>query len=232
MKEVALVTGAARGIGRAIAERLAADGFRVIAADRDMPAAAEGITPLVLDVTDRAAVQAALAGLDGPVDVLVNNAGVYSDRPFMDLTEADFAAMLSVNLIGVFIVSQEVLGAMPDGGRIVTIASRAYLGARNMGHYGASKAAVVALTRTMAIEFAHRDIAVNAIAPGLVDTPILDGLTPERRADLARLQPTGRLGDPRDVAAAAAYLASPQTGFITGQVLIVDGGKSLGGVWM
>ncbi|RAI01639.1 short-chain dehydrogenase [Acuticoccus sediminis] len=232
MNRLALVTGAARGIGRAIAERLAADGFTVVAADRDLPDAADGITPIRLDVTDRLAVKAALTGLDRPVDVLVNNAGVYSDRPFMELTEADFEAMLAVNLMGVFIVSQEVLRSMPDGGRIVTVSSRSYLGARNMGHYGASKAAVVALTRTMAIEFADRDIAVNAIAPGLVETSILDQLTPERRADLARLQPTGRLGQPQDIAAAAAYLAAPATQFITGQVLIVDGGKSLGGVWM
>lgn len=228
MSRLALVTGAARGIGRAIAERLAADGMRVLAADRDAVAPGEGLTPLRLDVTDRAAVADALASV-GPLDVLVNNAGIYSDRPFMELTEADFQAMLSVNLMGVFHLSQEALKTMADGARIINIASRAYQGARNMGHYGASKGAVVALTRTMAIEFAGRDIAVNAIAPGLVETDILSGLSPQRRADLARLQPTGRLGRAQDIAEAVAYLAAPATAFITGQVLIVDGGKSLVG---
>lgn len=239
---LAVVSGAARGIGRAIAGRLAADGLQVACLDRDGNAAADAAAEIAesggtaegfeVDVRDRACVADALARLGAPVDILVNNAGVYSDKPFMEVTERDFEDMIGVNLIGLFVLSQETLRAMPNGGRIVNVASRSFLGARNMAHYGASKAAVVGLTRTMAIEFAERDIAINAIAPGLVDTPILDQLSQERKEALRRLQPTGRLGTPADIAAAVSYLADPRTGFITGHVMIVDGGKSLGGVWM
>lgn len=239
---LAVVSGGARGIGRAVIGRLAEDGFRVACLDCDGDAAARaaagirdagGVAEgLEVDIRDRRSVADALSRLADPVDVLVNNAGIYSDKPFMDVTERDFEDMLGVNLIGLFVLSQEVLRAMPDGGRIINIASRSFLGARNMAHYGASKAAVVGLTRTMAIEFAERDICVNAIAPGLIDTPILDQLSDDRREALRGLQPTGRLGTPADIAAAVSYLADPRTGFITGHIMIVDGGKSLGGVWM
>lgn len=240
-KKLAVISGGARGIGRAVLSRLAQDGFQVACLDRDGPSAATAAAEIneadgdavgfEVDVRDRASVIAALSELGRPVDVLINNAGVYSDKPFMDVTEADFEEMLSVNLIGLFVLSQEVLRTMPDGGRIVHMTSRSFLGARNMAHYGASKAAVAGLTRTMAIEFANRDIAVNAIAPGLVDTPILDQLDEGRREALRKLQPTGAMGKPEEIAAAVSYLADPRTGFITGQIMIVDGGKSLGGVW-
>jgi 3-oxoacyl-[acyl-carrier protein] reductase len=241
-KQLAVVSGAARGIGRAVLSRLAHEGFCVACFDRDGGAAAKAADEVneeggeaigvEVDVRERSSVVAALSELGRPVDVLVNNAGVYSDKPFMSVKEADFEEMLSVNLIGLFVLSQEVLRTMPDGGRIIHMASRSYLGARNMAHYGASKAAVVGLTRTMAIEFADRNIAVNAIAPGLVDTPILDQLDEKRREALRELQPTGRMGKPEDVAATVSYLADPRAGFVTGQILVVDGGKSLGGVWM
>lgn len=239
MAETAVVTGAARGIGRAIAARLARDGYRVLLLDRDQAdaeAAARALRDLGflaasagLDIRDRGAVSEALDAHAPAAQVLVNNAGIFSDKPFMSLTENDFEVMLGVNVVGSFVVAQEVLKRMPDGGRIVHIASRAVLGQRNNAHYAASKSALIGLTRTMAMELGPRGITVNAIAPGLIDTPMLGGLSEARRAELIRLQPTGRMGTPEDIAHAAAFLASPASGFITGHVLFVDGGKSLGG---
>ena len=147
----------------------------------------------------------------------------------MEVTNADFRRAYEVNLIAVATLTQEAVRTMPEGGRIVNIASRAYLGAKNHAHYVASKAAVVGYTRASAMELAPRGILVNAIAPGLIDTPLLRALSPERLAAQLALQPTGAAGLPEDVAHAVAFFASAQTSFVTGQVLFVDGGKSLGG---
>jgi 3-oxoacyl-[acyl-carrier protein] reductase len=237
-RRVAVVSGAARGIGRCIAARLARDGFFVACLDWDEAGAEQAAGELRaqghdargfgVDVRDRQSIQHCLNELDASIDVLVNNAGIYSDAPFMEIDETQFLEILSVNLVGLFILSQEAVRRMGDGGRIVNIASRSYLGARNMAHYAASKGGVVSLTRSMAMELAGRNIAVNAIAPGLIDTTILNDLSEERRGDLLKLQPTGRMGRPEDVANMVAFLSAPDTEFITGQVLIVDGGKSLG----
>jgi len=237
-KPLALVTGGAGGMGLATVERLARDGYAVVMVDRDEALATRETERLmalgldvrcrVLDLTDEAAVRGLVQSLP-PVSALVNNAGVFDERKFMDVASADFRRAYEVNLIAVATLTQEVARTMPEGGRIVNIASRAYLGARNHPHYVASKAAVVGYTRASAMELAHRGILVNAIAPGLIDTPILRALTPERLAAQLALQPTGKAGRPEDIAQAVAFLVSPQTGFITGQVLFVDGGKSLGG---
>lgn len=235
---LALVTGGASGMGLATVERLARDGFAVVMVDRDAPLAhkecdrlrAQGldVQAHIVDLADEAAVRAMVQALR-PISALVNNAGIFTERKFHEVTTADFKLALDVNLMAVAILTQEVTKTMPQGGRIVNIASRAYLGAKNHPHYVASKAAVVGYTRASAMELAHREILVNAIAPGLIDTPILRALTPERLAQQLALQPTGKAGRPEDIAQAVSFLVAPNTGFITGQVLFVDGGKSLGG---
>ncbi len=230
--ETALVTGAARGIGRGIVERLAADGYRVIALDRldvvhELAEISGTIETLVADVQDRAGI-AAIMERFAPLDVIVNNAGITSTHRFEDLTEQDFRDNFDVNTLGTFIVAQEGARRMRNGGRIVNIASRSFAGAPQMAHYVASKAAVVGLTRAMAIDLSPRDIRVNAVAPGVVDTEMLHYMTPERQAEMLSWQLLGRIGQPEDIARAVAFLASRDNRYMTGQVLIVDGGRSLG----
>ncbi len=237
-KPLALVTGGASGMGLATVERLARDGFSVVMVDRVQALATKETERLrglgldvqcrVVDLTDEAAVRQMVQALP-PVSALVNNAGVFDERKFMEVTSDDFRRAYEINMIAAATLTQEVARRMPDGGRIVNIASRAYVGARNHPHYVASKAAIVGYTRASAMELAPRGILVNAIAPGLIDTPILRALTPERLAAQLALQPTGQAGRPEDIARAVAFLVSPEMGFITGQVLFVDGGKSLGG---
>jgi 3-oxoacyl-[acyl-carrier protein] reductase len=231
---LALVTGAARGIGRAIAERLASDGLRVLACDIDADALAaqarqdDTIRGVALDCRDRPAV-AALFEREGPVQVVVNNAGIASEMvPALDLTREAFQRMLAVNLRGTFIVAQEAARRMPAGGRIINIASRGYLGGAGAGHYVASKAGVVGLTRAMAIELRWREINVNAVAPGMVDTRMLSGFTDAMRHSLERREPAGRAANPSTIASIVAFLASPDADQINGQVLLADVGKTLG----
>lgn len=235
---LALVTGGASGIGRAIVERLAEDGFNVIVVDLNRQLADEVVAglrnrglaaePRVIDITDDAAVRSLIAELP-PLSALINNAGIFKDQPFENCTPADFRRTYEINMIATFSFAQAALAKMSEGGRIVNIASRAYLGAKNQLDYVASKGAVVSFTRALAMEVIKRGILVNAVAPGLIDTPILRGLSPDRLQAQLALQPTGKAGRPEDIANAVSFLASPRTDFITGQVLFVDGGKSLGG---
>lgn len=234
---VAVVTGAAGGIGLASATRLAEDGFHVwmfdLSADRVNAAAAAlierglSVSSAGIDLRDEAAVKEAIKAMPR-LDVLVNNAGIFDVIEFDDLTAADLRRMTEVNYIPVFTVSQAAARRMPEDGRIINIASRSWLGARSIAHYAASKAAVVGLTRAMALDLAPKRILVNAIAPGVIETAILDAWDEDARAALAARQPIGRLGQPEDIAAVVGFLADPRTGFITGQTLIVDGGASVG----
>lgn len=238
MNAVALVTGAAGGMGRVIVRRLAQDGFSVVAADRadgpltelEQQLKMEGldIQTRVVDLAQEAAIAALLDGLPA-LSALVNSAGLFDERDFFKLTQEDFRRMYELNLIAAATLTQRAAARMSAGGKIINIASRAYLGARHHAHYVASKAALVGYTRASAMELAPRGILVNAIAPGLIDTPMLRALTPERLAAQLALQPTGKAGTPEDIANAVSFLAAPGMSFITGQVLFVDGGKSLGG---
>ncbi|MBB4018435.1 3-oxoacyl-[acyl-carrier protein] reductase [Chelatococcus caeni] len=237
-RPAAIVTGAGAGIGRAIAMALADDGYRVIVAERDGERAAQTVALIreaggaaeaaVLDICDSAACAQLIAGT-GELAVLVNNAGIFDVKDVFALTPEDFRRMYDVNLVALFGLSQAAARVMKPGGRIVNIASRAMLGARHYAHYVASKAAVAGLTRAMALEFADRDITVNAVAPGVIETEMLRARSDTNLDALRALQPSGRLGESQDIAHAVAFLASPKAGFITGQVLIVDGGRSLGG---
>ena len=232
-KAMALVTGGASGMGLATVAKLARDGFRVVMVDRAADLAGREqqrlqalgleVEAQVLDLTDEQAVRALIRALP-PITALVNNAGIFEERKFLEVSNDDFRRAYEINLIAAATLTQETVRKMPDGGRIVNIASRAYLGARNHPHYVASKAAIVGYTRAAAMELAPRGILVNAIAPGLIDTPILRALTPERLAAQLALQPTGKAGRPEDIAQAVSFLVSPDMGFITGQVLFVDGG--------
>jgi len=235
----AMVTGAASGMGLAIARLLAQRGFTVVMVDRDAARLAHerqtlhaqglAVRSHCVDLTDEPAVRTMVQQWP-PLTALVNNAGIFDERAFDAVQSEDFRRTYEINLIAVATLTQAVVRTMPAGGRIVNIASRACLGARHHPHYVASKAALVGYTRACAMELAARGILVNAVAPGLIDTPLLRALPPDRLAAQLALQPTGQAGRPEDVAQAVAFLVSPEMGFITGQILFVDGGKSLGGV--
>jgi NAD(P)-dependent dehydrogenase (short-subunit alcohol dehydrogenase family) len=238
---VAVVTGAGRGIGAAIARRLHDDGCAVVLADLDVAAAenvARAIDPMattawamVLDVADRASVEAAFAAVAARwrrVDVLVNNAGIATLAPFLDFPAEVFARVLAVNVTGALLCGQAAGRLMREagGGRIINIASVSGIRAgAGRTAYGTSKAALIGLTRQMAVELAAYAITANAIAPGPVETEMAQRYhSAEVRAAYRRQVPAGRYAEPEEIAAAASFLAAPGSGYVTGVVLPVDGG--------
>jgi 3-oxoacyl-[acyl-carrier protein] reductase len=238
--EVALVTGASRGIGRAIAVELARQGARVVGTATSADGA-DKITQslkeqnlagrgLVLDVTRQESVNASLADVEkteGAVTILVNNAGITRDNLLMRMTEEEWDAILDTNLKSVYRLSKACLRPMMKArkGRIISISS--VVGATgNPGqtNYAAAKAAIVGFTKALAREIGSRAITVNAVAPGFIDTDMTRALPEAARAALIQQIPLGRLGSPEDIACAVAFLASPQAAYITGHTLHVNGG--------
>ena len=236
----AFVTGGAKGIGAAIAGRLIEAGATVTVGDLDPgvadAAAAFGATGVVCDITDTKAVVAAieLAATDRPVDIVVNNAGIFpTTGPMVDATDEFVHRMLDVNVRAQYSVAREAAKRMSAGGAIVNLASIAGMGGgANISAYSASKAGVIALTKAFAHELGPRGIRVNAIAPGIIDTPgVQDQLAPLRAGGIdidkrIAANPVGIAGQPDHIARAALFLVSDLAEFVSGHVLVVDGGST------
>jgi 3-oxoacyl-[acyl-carrier protein] reductase len=235
--KVALVTGGSRGIGRAIAETLYGAGARVAILGRDTGRAEEAARTLgeracavTADVSDAAQVAAAVSAAEqalGPVDILVNNAGLTRDGLLARMSGDDWDAVLDANLKGAFLLTKAVTRGMMKRrwGRVINITSVVGLmGNAGQANYAASKAGLIGLTRAVARELASRNVLVNAVAPGFIDTDMTRALTDAQRATLLAQIPLGRLGQGGDVARAVLFLASDHADYITGQVLVVDGG--------
>jgi 3-oxoacyl-[acyl-carrier protein] reductase len=242
--QVAVITGGARGIGLGIATVLASEGAHVVLADVDGAAAEDAAATLrasglaaegaAVDVTERASVDALAArivGAHGRIDILAANAGIYPITPFAAIDDAIWDRVMGINAKGALHAAQACLPAMLERGygRIVLTSSITgpVTGQTGFAHYGASKAAMLGLMRSLAVEVADRGITVNAVMPGNVATPGLEGTNEEHRDRMLSAIPMGRFGTAEDVGFAVRLLAAPEASYITGQTLIVDGGQVL-----
>jgi 3-oxoacyl-[acyl-carrier protein] reductase len=241
--QVALVTGAGRGIGRAIAISLARQGADVIVSDiiaetaesvaNEIESLGKRFLATVCDVSRfedcHNLIDAGMKAF-GKIDILVNNAGITRDNLVMRMSEDEWDSVLTVNLKSVFNCCKAASRIMlkQKNGRIINISSVVgVIGNAGQANYSASKAGVIGLTKTLAREFASRGITVNAVAPGFIKTAMTDALKDEAREALLKMIPLGRMGEPEDVANAVVFLASPFASYITGQVLLVDGGMAM-----
>jgi 3-oxoacyl-[acyl-carrier protein] reductase len=236
--EIALVTGASRGIGAAIAARLASDGARVIGTATTAEGAqrisqslvAQGGRGAVLDVASQDSIDALIEDIEsreGPIEILCNNAGITRDTLLLRMKQEDWDAVIQTNLASVFRLSKAVLRGMMKSrkGRIISIASIVGLtGNAGQANYAAAKAGMIGFTKSLAREVGSRGITANVIAPGFIDTDMTRSLNDAQRASLSAQVPLGRLGQPADIAAAVAFLASAEAAYITGETLHVNGG--------
>lgn len=241
--KTAIVTGAAKGIGYGIALALAKEGANVVLADTDESANENSAKEIEketgskciavkCDVSKKEDVDTLIRTATekfGALDILVNNAGIFPFKPFLELSEEDWDKVMDVNLKSVFMCSQAAAKVMKDGSKIVTISSIASLvGFEGLTHYCASKGGINGMTRALALELASKKINVNAIAPGLINTPgVSAGLNDEALKQMMTMIPWSRMGLPEDIASAVVFLSSPQSDYITGQVIVVDGGWTL-----
>ncbi|MDA8291066.1 MAG: glucose 1-dehydrogenase [Actinomycetota bacterium] len=240
---VAIVTGSGQGIGQGIARHLAAQGARVVLNDVDearVKTAADGLAAeggeVAYVASDVSTGEGAAALVDlaltafGTVDILVNNAGIARDKWLVKMSEEDWDLVMNVNLRSQFLCTKAAVAHMMEKkhGRIVNIASRAWLGGPGQANYSASKGGVVSFTRTCALEFAKYQITANAIAPALVDTPLFRSLADEVQERLIGTIPVGRIGGPEEIASAVAFFSADESWYVTGQLLYVCGGRSIG----
>jgi 3-oxoacyl-[acyl-carrier protein] reductase len=237
--KVALVTGASRGIGRAVATRLAAQGATVVAAARAdharecvdaIAAAGQKAEALTLDVTDAVALEAAPADIvsrHGRLDIVVSNAGITRDQLLLRMKREDWDAVLATNLTATFVLAQAALRPMlkQRSGRIISVGSVVgQMGNAGQTNYAASKAGLIGFAKALAREVASRNITVNVVTPGMIDTDMTRAITDKAQVDWAAQIPLGRLGSVDDIAAAVCFLASDEASYITGHVLAVNGG--------
>lgn len=243
--KVAVITGASRGIGRGIAEAFAAEGAKVVAIYRGSQSAAEDLVNAITakggiakayqaDVADLPQIKTLFETIEkevGPVDILVNNAGIIHDDLFVRMEPADWAKVVHTNLFGTYNCCHQIAFAMMRrrGGRIINVSSVA-ADFVNMGqtNYAASKGAIDSFTKSLAVELAPRGVTVNAIAPGFIETDMSSAVLNKAGDMIAKMIPMRRLGKPEDIARVAVFLASAEGGYMTGQILTVDGGLSLG----
>ena len=240
---IAVVTGSGQGIGAGIARRLALAGATVVLNDivldkieqvgKELDAEDAVGVPVVADVSTKEGAEALIAQTVerfGRVDILVNNVGIARDKWISKMTDEDWDSVMTVNLKSQFLTCRAAVPHMREQshGRIVNISSRAWLGGPGQANYSASKGGVVSLTHTLALELARFGITVNCVAPALVDTPLFQSLGEETKDRLAGTVPMGRVGTPADIAEAVSFFASDEASYITGQLIYVCGGRSLG----